>query len=327
MEFVIFYSTEPVKGRAYMDAQWIFEPVWKKRYIQMMISCGVGQTDALLLKRGLCLIEDMAKVDICELTQEQATAANAMLRDAYPDQHTKIFHYVSDYIGWRRLFAPYVDQTLQRAEISNSKEMKAIQDIPLSPEDLEHIIVTAFWANTINVAIPCLCLAWMGYEVPDMVQLKTSEVDFDTHMVRGVHIPLPLWRVLKQYHETEFDEVPNKGGMREIYKIPGEWFIKSTDSRKTTTECQVDPRKAAVAISGAARKYRQMTGRDRKITLHLTQEAGLLYRLYEPWGNLTDEKFVEALRFKGRTYVSYQMQSWRKKFTAYCLLREKEETT
>ncbi len=310
-----------------MDAQFIFEPSWKNRYVQMMISCGIGQTDALILVRILSLIEDTAQNDICSLTQEQAAIARAVISEAYPDQREKITFYINDYVGWRKLFEPYTDQGLRRAEIGGSKEMDAIKDAPLTPEDLEYIIVTALGENTVNVAAPCLCFAWMGYDALEMGQLKEKDFDFDQHTVRGVHIPTPLWRVLKRYHDTDSEEVPNNLGARRIYKIPGEWFIKSTDSRKTTAECQVNRNKAATAVSTVAGKYRQMTGKKRKISLYLTREMGMLYNLYEPWDRFTDEKFVEALRFEKRTYVSYQMQSWRKKFTAYCLLREAGKAT
>lgn len=310
-----------------MDAHFIFEPFWKSRYVQMLISCGIDRVDALILTRSICLVEDVIRNDVCNLTPEQAAIAHTTIKETYPLQYETIMSRLSDYMGWRKLFEPYLEQPLQREEILNSKEMKEITDAPLTPDDLEAIIVTALGDSTINIAAPCLCLAWMGYETPDMAQLKESDVDFDKHTVRGTYVPDPLWRVFKRYHDTDSERVPNRGSGRLIYKLPGEWLIKSTDSFKTTTECQIDPQKITMSVTNAAKKYRQMAGQNRQITVHLTQVAGMLYRLYEPWDVFTDEQFVEALRFKGRTYDTYQMQSWRKKFTAYCLLREMRKAT
>lgn len=293
----------------------------------MLISCGIDRVDALTLVRSMRMIEDITKKDICDFTPEQASVARATIKETYPVQYDTIMSHLSDYMRWRKLFEPYVEQPLQRDEILNSKEMKEIIDAPLTPDDLESIIVTALGDKTINIAAPCLCLAWVGYETPDMTKLKESDVDFDKHTVCGVCIPDSLWRVINRYYNTDSEKVPNRGSGRWIYKLPGDWLIKSTDNFKTTTECQINPQKITMSVANAAKKYRQMAGRDRQITVHLTQVAGMLYRLYEPWETFDDERFVEALRFKRRTYGSYKMQSWRKKFTAYCLLREAREAT
>lgn len=273
------------------------------------------------------MVEDVTENDVCNLTSEQASIARTAIKETYPVQYDSIMSRLSDYIEWRKLFSPYTNHPLQRDEILNSQEMKEIADAPLTPDDLETMIVTALGENTINIAAPCLCLAWLGYDTPDMAQLKESDVDYDQHTVCGASIPDPLWRVISKYHYTDSEKLPNRGSGRWIYKLPGEWFIKSTDSFKPTTECQVDPRKITMSVTNVARKYKQISGRDRQITVHLTQVAGMLYRLYEPWDVFTDEQFVEALRFKGRAYDTYHMQSWRKKFTAYCLLRETKKTT
>lgn len=310
-----------------MYSKIIFDPFWKIRYVQMLISCGIDSTDAFKLIRSMGIIEATAKSDICGLTQEQASIANAKIKEFDSVQYETIMSRLNDYVGWRKLFEPYIEQPLQREEILNSKELKEIQDAPLTPNDLKVIITKALGENTINIAAPCLCLAWMGFETPDMARLKESDVDFDKHTVCGVYVPDPLWSVLKRYHDTDSEKVPNRGSGRWIYKIPGEWFIKSTDSFKTTTECQIEPQKITMSVTNVAKKYRQIAGRNRKITVHLTQEAGMLYRLYEPWDDFTDERFVEALRYKHRAYDTYHMQSWRKKFTAYCLLREMRKAT
>lgn len=310
-----------------MKEQFIFEPFWKSRYVQMLISCGIDRVDALTLVRSLNIVEDVVKNDVCNLTPEQASVARATIKETYPVQYDAIMSRLSDYIEWRKLFEPYVEQPLQRDEVLNSKEMKEIVDAPLSPDELETIIVTALGDKTINIAAPCLCLAWMGYETPDMANLKESDVDFDNHTLRGIRLPDPLWRVIKRYHDTNSEIVPNRGSGRRIYKLPGEWLIKSTDSFKSTTECKVDHRKLTMSVANVAKKYRQLAGRDRQITVHLTQVAGMLYRLYEPWGTFEDEQFADALRFKRRSYETYQMQKWKKKFTAYCLLREMREAT
>lgn len=310
-----------------MELQFIFDPFWKSRYLQMLISCGIDATEALTLAKSIRVIENIVQSDICNLTHEQAVIAHSAIKETYPNQYDRIMSSLSDYMGWRKIFAPYMEQPLRREEILNSKEMQEIIDAPLTPDDLEAIVVSALGDKTINVAAPCLCLAWIGYETPDMVKLKESDVDFDKHTLCGSYVPDPLWRVLKRYHDTDSELVPNRGTGRRIYKIPGEWLIKSTDSFKATTECKVDPRKLTTSVANISKKYKQTAGRNRQITVHLTQIAGMLYRLYEPWESFEDEKFVKALRFKRRTYDTYQMQSWKKTFTAYCLLREMREAT
>lgn len=310
-----------------MGLRFMFDPFWKSRYVQMLGSCGIDATEVLTLAKCIRMIENLVQTDICDLTHEQAAVAHANIKKTYPDQYDYIMQRLSDYMGWRKLFTPYKEQHLQREEILNSKEMREIVDAPLTPSDLESMIVTALGDKTINIAAPCLCLAWMGYETPDMTKLKESDIDFEQHTLCGVHVPDPLWRVIKRYNDTDAEKVPNRGSGRWIYKLPGEWLIKSTDSFKTTTECQIDPQKITMSVTNAAKKYRQMVGRNRQITVHLTQVAGMLYRIYEPWKTFDDEQFIEALRFKRRAYDTYQMQSWRKKFTAYCLLREMRKAT
>lgn len=310
-----------------MNTQFLFDPVWKSRYVQMLVSCGVDKEAAVILARSLWLIEDVTTNDVCNLTPDQATNARITIKETYPDHYEAVMSRLNDYIEWRKLFEPYMGQPLQREEILNSKEMREIVDVPLTPDDLEAIIVTALGEKTINIAAPCLCLAWMGYETSDMAQLKESDVDFDAHMIRNIRVPDPLWRVLYRYYNTDSEKVPNKGSGRWIYKIHGEWLIKSTDSRLKTTTCKVDPKKITVSITNASKKYRQIAGRSRQITVRSTKVAGMLYRLYEPWDAFTDEQCIEALRFKKRTYDTYHMQSWKQKFTAYCLLRETREAT
>lgn len=305
----------------------LFESCWKSRYMQMLVSCGIDREDAVILERSFCLIEDITKNDVCKLTPDQAANARTTIQETYPDQYETITARLNDYIKWRKLFAPYMEQPLQREEILSSKEMGEISDAPLTPDDLENMIVTALGKHTINIAAPCLCLAWMGYETPEMAQLKTSDVDFNHHTVCGTLVPDPLWRILKRYHDTDSEKVSNKGSGRWIYKIHGEWFIKSTDSKFKTKTCQVDPQKIAVSITNAAKKYRQATGKSCQITVRSTKVVGMLYRLYEPWDTFTDEKCIEALRFKSRAYETYHMQGWRKQFTAYCLLREMRKAT
>lgn len=309
-----------------MYGQIAFEPSWKSRYMQMLISCGVDREEAFKLLRCIGLIEASTQNDVCILTQEQASVALTKIKEIDSSWYESSIPRLSDYIEWRRLFEPYGEHPLQKNEILNSKEMKEIKDAPLTPEELESIILTALGNQTINIAAPCLCLAWMGYEAPDMVQLKEKDVDFSRQTLRGVHVPDPLWRVFKRYHETDSERIFNNTGMRLVYKLPGDWLIKSTDSKKTTAECQVDAIKIVTSVRNVSKKYRQVVGVDRKITVRLTQTAGMLYRLYEPWDDLTDEQFVNALRFRGRSYDTYQMQSWRKKITAYCFLREEKAT-
>lgn len=310
-----------------MYGQLIFEPFWKSRYVQMLISCGIDSVEAFRLIRSMGLIEANTKSDVCALTQEQASIARVTVKEAFPEQYEVIMSRLSDYVEWRKLFEPYMEQPLRRDEILNSKEMSEIVDAPLTPEDLESIIVATLGDKTINIAAPCLCLAWMEYETPDMAELKENDVNFDKHTLCGVHVPDPLWRVLKRYHDTDSEIVPNRWSGRRIYKLPGEWLIKSTDSVKMTAESKVDPRKLTMSVANVARRYRQVAGRDRRITVHLTQIAGMLYRLYNPWETFEDEQFVDVLRFKGRTYDTYQMQSWKRTFTAYCLLREMRKAT
>lgn len=310
-----------------MEIQFIFDPFWKTRYVQMLVSCGIEKEDAITLVRSFRLVEDVTKNDVCNLTQEQAAIAGATIKKTYPAQYETIMSHLYDYIGWRKIFEPYMEQPLQRDELFNSKEMQEILDAPLTPGELESIIVTALGDKTINIAAPCLCLAWMGYKTPDMARLKESDIDFDKHALCGTHVPDPLWRVLKKYCDTDSEVIPNRGSGRQIYKLSGEWLIKSTDCFSATTEHQVDPRKLTVSVSNVARKYEQMTGVKRKIAIHLTQIAGMLYHLYEPWETFEDEQFLDALRFKRRTYDTYQMQGWKKTFTAYCLLRETRKAT
>lgn len=310
-----------------MDIQFVFETAWKKRYVQMLISCGVDKSDIWTLVRSMGMIEDIIKNDVCMLTPEQAVIAHTAVKKTYPSQYESIMKRLSDYMGWRKMFGPYAEQPLLREEILNSKEMQEIKDVPLTPDDLETIITTALGDRTINIAAPCLCLAWVGCDTPEMARLKESDVDFDKHMLYGTHIPDPLWRVLQKYHETDSEIIPNRGSGRWIYKIPSEWFIKSTDNFKATTAGEIATKNITASITNMAKRYRTLTGENRNITVHLTQVAGMLYRLYEPWDAFTDEQFVESLRFKRRSYDTYQMQNWRKKFTAYCFLRETKEAT
>lgn len=309
-----------------MYGQLMFDSTWKIRYTQMLVSCGMDSADVFMLIRGMALAESLTQNDVCTLTENQSAIVRAAIQETYPDQYDTIMANLGEYIAWRKFFSPYESQPLKREELLNSKEMEEIIDAPLTPEDLEKIIVVAFGEKTINIAAPGLCLAWMGYETPDMVLLKGSDFDFEKHMLHGINVPEQLWRVLERYHNTNEEKVPNKGTGRWIYKIPGEWFIRSTTS-KGGTKCQVDPAKMVTSIAHTSEKYQQVTGKGRKITVRLTQTAGMLYRLYKPWETFTDEQFVDALRFKRRSYDTYQMQRWKKKFTAYCLLREMREAT
>ena len=69
-----------------MDAQFIFEPIWKSRYVQMLISCGIDKTDALTLARSMYLVEDVTKNDVCNLTPEQAAIARTTNKETYTVQ-------------------------------------------------------------------------------------------------------------------------------------------------------------------------------------------------------------------------------------------------
>ncbi len=297
------------------------DAAWKARYLQMLISCGVEKEDIAILLDSFLMIEDIAQKDICLATAAEAIEGLTRLSQVYPEYQKKMSSYLNDYIAWRKMFTPYCSESLQRAEIENSEEMIKIKDVPTNPEELELIITQTLGEATINLAAPCLCLAWLGYEVPDMTTLKETDLDVENGKLCGAPVPSALLRVLERYRTTDAEQTMRGRGESWMYKAPGQWLVRPTERAKAGGGASV-PYQITMAVSGMAKKYRKITGSNRIVSLQLAKQAGMLYRIYVPWDEFTDENFVKALRFQKRAYDSYQMQGWRRTFTAYCLLKE-----
>lgn len=241
--------------------------------------------------------ENKHNLDVSMFDRDDAIQMLRELRLKSRDQVSRVLSTLSQYSKWRRsrgmqIGEAFVGEGRIMPRDIGVEDGETSQFIKSAEELSERIETEAYCLE--DVAPVAICLAWMGFTMKEMVNLRNEDVNVFGRDVKSVLIPAELIQFFELYEEVDEKEVVGGFGARVRYREDLGYFLKrwvSKPSLKRMTE---------VTVRDSFKQFESMTYTSVRL-------SGIMHRLYlreQLNGRLTQDDFIEICQLSKESRTS-----------------------